>query len=134
MSFRTDRNNNPTAMTIDIAREGGLILDKDYRMGDSFDEDNHTYYTAYLLGDPVRLTVEVINNIGFYTHQGVQRWIYIGMPQWVWNSLSYLDKVKVVAFMYGHEGGEELKPLFAPKPLPLSIKVGDSLNMSDKVS
>src|SRR5690606_29301575 len=32
--FRTDRNNNPTAMTSDVARSLGLVEGKDYIVGD----------------------------------------------------------------------------------------------------
>lgn len=48
--MRTDRNSNPTAMTTDVAKTGGLVLGKDYVQGDPFiGGDGKTYYTAKLL-------------------------------------------------------------------------------------
>jgi hypothetical protein len=118
-SFRTDRNNNPTAITTDIAHQGGLIQNTDYVQGDPFTVNNPrdpssplTYYTAKLLGDPVALTIKVINNIDFYTRAGVQRWIYIGMPTFVWEALTPEQQRDVIGWMYGKEGGTSMRPLF----------------------
>lgn len=112
MSFRTDRNNNPTAFTTDIATQGGLAFTTDYIEGDSFTVGIETYYTAKLLGDPLQLTIKVIDRIGFYNNIGSMRWSYIGMPPWIWNLLSIEQKIQVIKFMYQHEGGTELMPLF----------------------
>jgi hypothetical protein len=110
--FRTDRNNNPAAFTTDIAIQGGLVLGKDFTTGDPFVAGSHTYYTAKLLGDPVMATIKVIDAIGFYNKQSQQRWVYIGMPKWIWDGLAIRDKVQVVRFMYEHEGGTELRKFF----------------------
>jgi hypothetical protein len=112
MPFRTDDHNNPTAFTTDIAKEGGLILGTDYEQGKIFTVGLNTYYTAKLLGDPITLTITVLNKIGFYTHAGNIRWIYIGIPQFIWDALDKPTRVKVIGFMYGHEGGVVMKGLF----------------------
>ena len=112
MIFRTDRNNNPCAFTTDIAKEGGLTLGADYEVGESFTAGLNVYYTAKLIGDPIALTIKVIDTIGFYTHSGNIRWIYIGIPKFLWDSLDKPTKIKVIAFMYGREGGVEMKGLF----------------------
>lgn len=115
MNFRTDRNNNPTAFTTDIAKEAGLVLNRDYTFGDSFISGVQTYYTAKLLHDPIDLTIKVIDSLGFYTDPPHARWIYISMPYKLWMNLSKIQKSYVVGFMYSMEGGEELKYLFPEK-------------------
>lgn len=112
MNFRTDRNNNPTAMIVQMASEGGLVLGKDYEQGDSFTSGASTFYTAKLLGDPVALTIKVIDKLGFYTSPPHVRWSYIALPYALWLSLSYVQKKSVISFMYGQEGGTTLKGLF----------------------
>ena len=112
MSFRTDRNNNPAAFTVDIAKQAGLIEGTDYVAGDPFPAPS-TLVTAKLLGDPVQLTIRVIDAIGYYTKWGQARWEYIAMPKFVWDSLDAPTKKRVIAFHYAHEGGVSLAPLFA---------------------
>lgn len=112
-NFRTDRNNNPTAFTTDIAKEAGLVLGKDYEQGDSFSVGDETFYTAKLLGDPIALTIKVLEKIGFYTNSGGQRWTYIGIPDFVWTDVSDKNQKEVIKFMYQHEGGTALLPLFS---------------------
>ena len=112
LSFRTDRNNNPAAFTTDVARQAGLVEGVDYVVGDKFVEGGRTLYTARLLGDPVAVTIRVIDKVGFYNRVGSQRWVYIGIPEFVWKALSPADKKRVVHFMYKHEGGQELEPHF----------------------
>ncbi len=114
-TYRTDEHNNPTAFTTDIAKEAGLVLGTDYEVGRAFSVPGNTlktYYTAKLLRDPLKLTIQVIDTIGFYTFHGYIRWIYIGIPKWIWDTLTREQKVKVIGFMYGHEGGTQLKGLF----------------------
>lgn len=118
VSFRTDRNNNPAAFTTDIAREAGLVLGTDYEQGDPFVVPVRgmppiTLYTAKLLGDPIALTIHVIDKIGYYTNTGIERWTYIALPKFVWDSLTPELKKAVIGFHYQHEGGIELKGLFA---------------------
>ena len=107
--MRTDNNNNPAAFTTDIAKQAGLIYNVDYAVGDSFGAG---LFTARLLGDPIALTIQVIDAIGYYTKFGSQRWIYIAMPKFIWNSLTYEQKRDVIGFHYQHEGGTEMKSLF----------------------
>lgn len=109
---RADRNNNPTAFTTDIAKEAGLVLGKDYFVGDPFLLDAVTYHTARLEGDSIELTIKVINSIGFYTSDGRFRWDYIAIPHIIWHSLLHKMKINVIGFMYEHEGGTEMQHLF----------------------
>jgi hypothetical protein len=117
LSFRTDRNNNPAAIITDMAKTGGLVEGTDYVQGDPFTVPGTngpvTYYTAKLLGDPIQLTIRVIDNVGYYTTRGGQRWTYIAMPKFVWDGLDAPTKKKVIGFHYQHEGGTEMKGLFA---------------------
>jgi hypothetical protein len=108
--MRTDRHNNPTAFTTDIARIAGLREGVDYEKGDPF--DNGRFHTARLLGDPVATTIKVIDNIGFYTQGGKQRWSHTAISQDRWNAMTYEQKKQVVKKMYGHEGGKELTKIF----------------------
>lgn len=119
--FRTDRNRNPTAFTTDLAAEAGLVLGKDYEQGDSFAAGARLLYTAKLLGDPLALTLKVIDEVGFYTQAGAHRWSYIAMPSWVWGKLLsyevspssiYSSKIDVIGAMYRVEGGTEMRNLF----------------------
>lgn len=112
MTFRTDRNNNPTAMITNLAAEGGLILGTDYETGDPFEVGSITYYTAKLLGDPIALTIKVIDKVGFYNTYNNQRWTYIAIPYFLWSSFDSSTKIKIIAWMYAREGGTELKNLF----------------------
>jgi hypothetical protein len=112
VGYRTDRNNNPTAFTTDIAKEAGLVVGTDYVVGDSFTIQTKIYYTAKLLGDPVAITKKVINKIGFYSKGGYTRWVYIGIPDFVWNAITDDEQTKVIGFMYGKEGGVQMKGLF----------------------
>lgn len=109
--MRTDRHNNPTAFTTDIARLGGLKEGVDYTKGDAF--SGGQYHTAKLLGDPIDTTIKVIDKIGFYTQSGNPRWSYIDMPKQQWNALDYNGKKKVIKTMYQNEGGSSLKQYFA---------------------
>lgn len=113
MSYRTDRNNNPTAFTTDIAKEAGLVLGVDYEAGDPFPPPSKLT-TAKLLGDPLKLTIQVINKIGFYEGGTgtTARWTYIAIPFFVWNNLMTEEKIQVIKAMYQCEGGTALLPLF----------------------
>jgi hypothetical protein len=114
---RTDRNNNPTAFTTDVARTAGLIEGHDYVQGDSFTVPTPTgpltLYTAKLLGDPIALTIKAIDQAGFYTHSGIERWSYMCMPQWLWQQQTRAIKIRIIGDMYAREGGTELRHLFA---------------------
>lgn len=108
--FRTDRNNNPTAMTTDVARTAGLVEGKDYVQGDPFQTGNgQTLYTAKLLGDPIQTTIKAIDQGGFTTQSGQNRWSYTqnipGANNADWAKLNNDQKAAVVAQMYKNEGG-----------------------------
>lgn len=114
---RADRNMNPAAFTTEIALSAGLVAGQDFVLGDPFtehivNEAPKTYYTARLLKDPILTTIQVIDAIGFQTKHGGQRWVYINMPKFVWDSLSDHLKAQVVLYMYKHEGGTEMMHLF----------------------
>lgn len=111
--MRTDRHNNPTAFTTDIAKLAGLKEDVDYTKGDPF--SGGKYHTAKLLGDPIATTIKVIDRIGFKTSSGGNRWTYTDQIPGTknWKNLSYEQKKNVVAQMYKHEGGTALKQYFA---------------------
>ena len=110
---RTDRNNNPAAFTTDIAAQAGLRLGTDYVKGDPFDAGaGHVLYTAKLIGNPIDLTIKVIDAIGYYTAHGQQRWNYIGIPPEIWKSLDKRGKTRAVQFHYRREGGVAMQKLF----------------------
>jgi hypothetical protein len=104
---RTDRHNNPTAFTIDIAKQGGLIEGVDYQVGDVF-PNNPNQKTALLIGDPVEQTIKVIDNIGFFTQRGQQRWTHTAMSKAKWDNLSRRQKKQIIKQMYQREGNDGL--------------------------
>jgi len=113
MTSRADRHRNPTAFTTDVAHTGGLVLGVDYEQGDPFTVGSQTYYTARLLGDPLALTIRVIDVAGWQTHSGGPRWSYADMPNITWSHLSPDDKARVIGRMYlHHEMGTEMAGLF----------------------
>lgn len=105
---RVDANNNPAAFTTDVAKTMGLIEGVDYVQGDKFPGDSNLY-TAKLLGDPVETTIRGIDNAGFTTQSGKNRWSYTdsipGANDRDWPNLSYEEKVRVISEMNKHEGG-----------------------------
>lgn len=110
--MRTDQNNNPTAFTTSIAINAGLVQGTDYEIGTVFEADGRTFYTAKLLGDPLAITIKVIDSIGFRTLDGQPRWIYISMPHFLWLSLTLDQKINTIGWMYQQEGGVTLRSLF----------------------
>lgn len=110
--MRTDRNHNPAAFTTDLAKQAGLIEGTDYVAGDPFPAPSKLV-TAKLLGDPIALTIKVIDAVGYYTKLGAPRWAYIAIPSFVWLALNPAQKERIVAFHYKHEGGTEMSGLFA---------------------
>lgn len=109
--MRTDQNNNPAAFTVDIAKQAGLILNREYVAGSLFPAPSHLV-TAKLLGDPIALTIKVIDAVGYYTKSGRPRWDYISMPAFLWNALSFEQKRDIVGFHYQREGGTIMRGLF----------------------
>ncbi len=107
---RADRNNNPAAITTDIARQGGLVQRIEYVDGDPF--PTGPLITAKLIGDPVALTIRVIDKLGYYTRTGTPRWNYMAIPTELWRALSPEQKKLAVAAHYRNEGGTEMAGLF----------------------
>lgn len=105
---RTDRHRNPTAFTTALAKQAGLQLSVDYNEGDSFIVAGKRFFTARLLGDPMEITLRLLDRVGFYTKTGTLRWKYIGIPAGVWAALSPSLKRVVVIAMYRVEGGTEM--------------------------
>jgi hypothetical protein len=111
--MRTDENNNPTAFTTDIAREAGLVLGVDYAQGQPFESGSHTYYTAKILpANPIPVTIRVIDAIGYKTKAGQERWTYICLPKWLWDSLTDDEQRDVIGYHYQWEGGTMMRHLF----------------------
>jgi hypothetical protein len=96
---------------VDIARQAGLVLNREYVPGELFPSPS-TLVTAKLLGDPIALTIKAIDSIGYYTKSGGLRWIYIAIPKFIWNALSPDQKRDVIGFHYQHEGGTTMRHLF----------------------
>ena len=111
LSMRTDENNNPTAFTTDLARQAGLRLGIDYELGTKFPGDS-TLITARILGDPIEVTIRLIDKVGYRTKAGRPRWDYICLPKWLWDELSMAQRVDVIGDHYLHEGGTAMKGLF----------------------
>lgn len=113
---RTDRNNNPTAMTTDVAKSLGLVEGKDYTQGDPFQSGSGTLYTAKLIGDPIAVTIQGLDNAAqnglgaFETASGKPRWSYIDMKDKDWLALSPDQKAEVVNQMYHQENGSGSSP------------------------
>ncbi len=106
-AMRTDRNNNPTAMTTDVARTAGLVAGIDYVQGDPF-PNNPKLHTAKLLGDPIATTIKAIDNAGFTTASGQPRWTYtnkLGLNNAIWATMTPQQKALAVQKMYKQEGG-----------------------------
>lgn len=110
--FRTDTHNNPAAFTTDVAHQAGLAEGIDYTVGDSFQAGELTYHTARLIGDPVALTIRVIDKIGYKTRQGVPRWSYICLPNFVWKAFTPSQKRDIVGYHYYNEKGTAMMSLF----------------------
>ena len=109
-TMRTERNNNPTAMTTDVAKSLGAVEWVDYIQWDSFKSGNWaTLYTARLLWDPVETTIRIFDNAAskwipiFYTQKWAQRWSHTAMSNEQWMSLSKEKKKEIIAAMLQRE-------------------------------
>lgn len=127
--MRTDNNNNPAAFTSDLAKEAHLVLGVDYEVGDIFPAPSKLH-TARLLGDPIAVTIKLIDTVSFFTKSGQQRWTYMNMPKTTWDGLTYPEKVTVIGHMYQMEGGTKMRDLFT---VPINLTVADTLKMGDRV-
>ena len=107
-TFRTDRHNNPTAFTVDLAKQAKLEPGVDYIPGDQFVGG----VTARILGDAVEVTSKLIDAVGFLTKAGSPRWAYITMPKFVWDALNADTRRRLIGWMYRHEGGTAMNHMF----------------------
>jgi hypothetical protein len=112
---RTARNNNPTAMTTDVAQSLGLQEGVDYTQGDPFKSDTgQTLYTAKLIGsDPISTTVSAFDKAAangdsiFTTASGTPRWAYYKNPPTnaQWEAFTPQQKVSTVEYLNKMENG-----------------------------
>lgn len=105
--MRTDRNNNPTAFTVDIAKQAWLVEGVDYVVWDKFPWSSNLY-TAKLIWDPIETSIRVIDKIGFTTKSGQNRWVYtdkLGLNNETWAKMSPTEKATAVKKMYQQEWG-----------------------------
>ena len=115
-TMRTERNNNPTAMTTDVAKMLWGELWVDYEIWDSFlTSDWKTLYTAKLIGDPIETTIRLIdrwilNGIDpFYRANWQPRWSYLSKI-WItkdkWMNMDDNEKWEVIKQMLKYEWWE----------------------------
>lgn len=108
-NVRTDRHNNPTAMTTGVAKAGGLVEGVDYEQGMPFTgSDGKTYYTANIKGDGLEKTIKVIDKAGFKLADGTPRWSYIKNPDEMetrWKTMSKQEKYDFIQEMNKYEEG-----------------------------
>lgn len=110
--MRTERNNNPTAMTTDVAKSLGLVEWVDYVKWDSFKSGTGTLYTAKLLWDPVATTIKAFDTAvakwinAFYTQWWKQRWTHTAMTNEQWKNMSQAQKEATVLKMLQKEWGD----------------------------
>lgn len=116
--MRTDRHNNPVAFQYEgfnkMLEKVGFKEGQDFSKGDAWSDNPNAHTVAFK--DPetgIDAAIAIIDNYGFYTSSGKQRWSHTAMPQSEWNRLSEPEKRSVVAKMYQKEGGTQLKSYFA---------------------
>lgn len=122
--MRTDRNNNPTAMTTAVAKSLGLVEGVDYQnTKDTF--GGGQFATAKLLGNPVQTTIKGLDLAAsrsaadkaksggaFATASGGKRWSYATPTDQQWLAMTPAQKVAAVQKMYHQEGGTQLASAF----------------------
>lgn len=85
--MRTERNNNPTAMTTDYAKMMWLELWVDYEIWDSFVWlDWRTYYTAKFLWDPIETAIKAFDRWAANNVFGNEGWVLGHWHLWISNS------------------------------------------------
>jgi len=108
--YRTDRHNNPTA----IAYEGfnkmfeqiGYVDGVDFKRGDAFPNNNKMHTIKFdTREDGIKAAIDLIDNFGFYTSGGQQRWTHTAMSKSQWDSLNPNQKRATINNMYKKEGG-----------------------------
>lgn len=109
--YRTDRNNNPTAMTTLAAQTLGLVEGVDYVAGDKFPGAS-SLITAKLLGNAVDTSIKALDTAAkdpskraFYSQNGGQRWSYIAISDEEWLAKTPEEKKEFIKEMYKNEGG-----------------------------
>lgn len=102
--MRTERHNNPTAMTTDYAKLMWLELGVDYEIWDSFiGSDWRTYYTARFLWDPIETAIKAFDlwaASNVFANQGWVLWhwhLWISNQQWLemtdWEKRGVINKI-----------------------------------------
>lgn len=103
---RTNRMNNPTAMTVDVARTLWLVEWVDYVKWDVF-PDNASLFSAKLLWNGVGTTIKAIDNAAknpnmnaFYTLGWLQRRTHTKLSDADWLKMTEKQKVEFIKNMY----------------------------------
>lgn len=102
---RASRNNNPTAMTTDVATSLGLKDGTDFTAGNNFSTSTGDLTTAQLNGDPIQTTIKAFDTAAangtpiFQTASGKPRWSYIDMTNQQWQAKTAEQKAQVIAEM-----------------------------------
>lgn len=126
---RAMRNNNPTAMTTDVATSLGLKEGQDYTQGDEFGDG---YHTAKLNGDPMQTTIKAFDNAAinntpiFQTQGGKPRWSYINLTNDQWKALTPQQKADTINHM--KTSGEGSKGYSATQILNSLVQDNQSSN------
>ena len=99
--MRTERNNNPTAMTTDYAKMMWLELGVDYEIWDPFVwSDWRTYYTAKFLWDPVETAIKAFDRWAANNVFANEWWVLWHWHLWIsnqkWLSLTDWEKREVI--------------------------------------
>lgn len=109
--MRTERNNNPTAMTTDYAKMMWLELWVDYEIWDSFIWwDWRTYYTARFLWDPVETAIKAFDRWAANNVFANEWWVLWHWHLWIsnqkWLSLTDWEKREVINKILQKEWGK----------------------------
>lgn len=117
MSYRTDRHRNPAAFTTALAKQAALQYGVDYVQGEMFPGHEtlpagQRMYTAKILGDPIQVTIKLIDRVGYFTNEGRRRWSYIDVKKFIWRMLTWEQKRDIIGYHYRNEGGVAMRALF----------------------
>ena len=109
--LRTDRHNNPTALTVALAKQAGLVAGVDYEVGEPFtDEAGRTYRTARFLGNAYEGTTKLIDRVGFHTQAGKPRWLGTEYTDEEWRGFSTARKHDIISQMSQIEKSRDFGP------------------------